>query len=162
MFDLDRFIRTAARRSRSTHRRRRPGVVRRRGAARDVERALEPSRGKFVTLYHAPDLTILNLIWPPGWCSPPMTTDVGRHWAIRRPTRTTPSTGDPAGSRPDRRQEPGDRGCGPPRGSGDPCRDESLDAVTGALHVYGGDFFATPRSEFDPDTSRNDRSMRKG
>ena len=23
---------------------------------------------------------------------------------------------------------------------------------TGALHVYGGDFFATPRSEFDPDT----------
>jgi predicted metal-dependent enzyme (double-stranded beta helix superfamily) len=24
--------------------------------------------------------------------------------------------------------------------------------LTGALHVYGGDFFATPRSEWDPET----------
>ena len=27
-----------------------------------------------------------------------------------------------------------------------------LDQITGALHVYGGDFFATPRSEWDPRT----------
>ena len=27
-----------------------------------------------------------------------------------------------------------------------------LDQITGALHVYGGDFFATPRSEWDPAT----------
>jgi predicted metal-dependent enzyme (double-stranded beta helix superfamily) len=27
-----------------------------------------------------------------------------------------------------------------------------LKRFTGAIHVYGGDFFATPRSEFDPDT----------
>jgi predicted metal-dependent enzyme (double-stranded beta helix superfamily) len=26
--------------------------------------------------------------------------------------------------------------------------------LTGAIHVYGGDFFATPRSEWDPDTLR--------
>jgi predicted metal-dependent enzyme (double-stranded beta helix superfamily) len=26
-----------------------------------------------------------------------------------------------------------------------------LDRITGAIHVYGGDFFATPRSEWDPD-----------
>ena len=25
-----------------------------------------------------------------------------------------------------------------------------LDQITAALHVYGGDFFATPRSEWDP------------
>jgi predicted metal-dependent enzyme (double-stranded beta helix superfamily) len=25
-----------------------------------------------------------------------------------------------------------------------------LDQITGAIHVYGGDFFATPRSEWDP------------
>ena len=25
-------------------------------------------------------------------------------------------------------------------------------ARAGAIHVYGGDFFAAPRSEFDPDT----------
>ena len=24
--------------------------------------------------------------------------------------------------------------------------------LTGAIHVYGGDFFATPRSEWDPET----------
>ena len=24
--------------------------------------------------------------------------------------------------------------------------------LPGAIHVYGGDFFATPRSEWDPDT----------
>jgi predicted metal-dependent enzyme (double-stranded beta helix superfamily) len=29
-----------------------------------------------------------------------------------------------------------------------------LDRITGALHVYGGDFFATPRSEWDPRTLR--------
>jgi uncharacterized protein (DUF1330 family) len=27
-----------------------------------------------------------------------------------------------------------------------------LDHATGAIHVYGGDFFGTPRSEFDPET----------
>jgi hypothetical protein len=24
--------------------------------------------------------------------------------------------------------------------------------LTGAIHVYGGDFFATPRSEWDPES----------
>ena len=27
-----------------------------------------------------------------------------------------------------------------------------LRRFTGAIHVYGGDFFATPRSEWDPET----------
>ena len=27
-----------------------------------------------------------------------------------------------------------------------------LDRITGAIHVYGGDFFAVPRSEWDPQT----------
>src|SRR5205814_9129458 len=27
-----------------------------------------------------------------------------------------------------------------------------LDRLTGAIHVYGGDFFATPRNEWDPET----------
>ena len=27
-----------------------------------------------------------------------------------------------------------------------------LRQFTGAIHVYGGDFFATPRSEWDPET----------
>ena len=27
-----------------------------------------------------------------------------------------------------------------------------LDHITAAIHVYGGDFFATPRSEWDPES----------
>jgi len=27
-----------------------------------------------------------------------------------------------------------------------------LDQITAAIHVYGGDFFATPRSEWDPES----------
>jgi predicted metal-dependent enzyme (double-stranded beta helix superfamily) len=27
-----------------------------------------------------------------------------------------------------------------------------LDRISGAIHVYGGDFFATPRSEWNPKT----------
>ena len=27
-----------------------------------------------------------------------------------------------------------------------------LDQITGAIHVYGGDFFGTPRSEWDPES----------
>ncbi len=35
-----------------------------------------------------------------------------------------------------------------------------LSRVTGALHVYGGDFFATPRSEWDPEKlERNARAV---
>jgi predicted metal-dependent enzyme (double-stranded beta helix superfamily) len=26
--------------------------------------------------------------------------------------------------------------------------------MTGAIHIYGGDFFAVPRSEWDPETLR--------
>ena len=29
-----------------------------------------------------------------------------------------------------------------------------LDRITAAIHVYGGDFFATPRSEWDPQSFR--------
>jgi len=37
-------------------------------------------------------------------------------------------------------------------GQGDPCGDESLEPVHGRDPLYGGDFFAAPRSEFDPNT----------
>jgi predicted metal-dependent enzyme (double-stranded beta helix superfamily) len=29
-----------------------------------------------------------------------------------------------------------------------------IDKLTGAIHIYGGDFFATPRSEWDSETLR--------
>ena len=33
--------------------------------------------------------------------------------------------------------------------------------LTGAIHVYGGDFFAEPRSEFDPETGSPRRAIIK-
>ena len=32
-----------------------------------------------------------------------------------------------------------------------------LPRLTGAIHVYGGDFFAAERSEWDPETLREER-----
>ena len=32
-----------------------------------------------------------------------------------------------------------------------------LDRLTGAIHIYGGDFFAAQRSEWDPETLREGR-----
>ena len=32
-----------------------------------------------------------------------------------------------------------------------------LTRLTGALHVYGGEFFATPRSEWNPETLLEER-----
>ena len=34
-----------------------------------------------------------------------------------------------------------------------------LEQITAAIHVYGGDFFATPRSEWDPKLLKNVRMI---
>lgn len=120
----------------------------------DVERALgAPQEGKLVTLYRAPDLTILNLIWAPGMSIYPHDH---RMWAViglyggrednifyRRTAQGLTKTGG-------KQLETTDTVI---------LGEKVIHAVTnplsrftGAIHVYGGDFFAAPRSEFDPDT----------
>ena len=116
-----------------------------------------PHEGGISALHHSPDLTILHVVWAPGMAIYPHDH---RMWALiglyegrednifyRR---------DPAGL-----LEAGGRQL------------ESRDAVllgrhiihsvsnpgrtfTGAIHIYGGDFFATPRSEWDV-TTREER-----
>ena len=156
MFDLDQFVADcrAALTEHSPQAATREVVRRAVVQPGDVERALgTPHEGKFVTLYHAPDLTILNLIWAPGMVLFPHDH---RMWAViglyggredntfyRRTPRGLLQTG------------------GKNLTTADVVilGDQVIHAVTnpstqftGALHVYGGDFFATPRSEFDPDT----------
>jgi len=37
-----------------------------------------------------------------------------------------------------------------------------IEKLTGAIHIYGGDFFATPRSEWDPETlTARERSIER-
>ena len=119
-----------------------------------VEAALgTPRRAQITTLHHERDLTILNVVWAPGMMIYPHDH---RMWAIiglyggredntfyRRDAGELRIAGD-------KRIETGDTavlGTSVIHAVANPLR-----AFTGAIHVYGGDFFRTARSEWDPET----------
>ena len=120
-----------------------------------VEAALgRPDRGGLLTLYHSADLTILNVVWTPGMAIYPHEHGM---WAViglyaGREDNTFYRRG-PRRSR--RRGQQTARGERTPRCSARrsfmPSR-IPLRMFAGAIHVYGGDFFGTPRSEWTPDT----------
>jgi predicted metal-dependent enzyme (double-stranded beta helix superfamily) len=112
-----------------------------------------PKRAAITTLHHAPDLTILNVTWAPHMKIYPHDH---RLWALigiysgrednafykREGTRIVQA----GGKRLDEKESLllGDRAIH--------AVENPLSAITGAVHIYGGDFFAVNRSEFDPDT----------
>jgi predicted metal-dependent enzyme (double-stranded beta helix superfamily) len=119
-----------------------------------VEAALgTPRRGQIATLHHERDLTILNVVWAPRMAVYPHDH---RMWALiglyggredntfyRRNAEGLQVAGD-------KRLETGDTtflGKSVIHAVANPLR-----AFTGAIHIYGGDFFGTPRSEWDPQT----------
>ena len=116
----------------------------------------EPKRAAIQKLYHAPDLTILNVIW-----APMMTVMPHNHqmWAV---------IGIYSG-REDNifwRRLPDGSGRVEAAGARALCvRDAEplghniihsvtnpIPRLTGAIHIYGGDFFAAERSEWDSET----------
>jgi len=160
MFDLEQFVadcRTALAADRS-HNLVREVIAR---AVSDPQAVLntlgEPTRAQIETLHHAPDLTILNVTWAPETMVMPHDH---RMWAVigvyagrednifwRRIKDETSGRIEAAGARA--------------LGEGDcwPLGPDIIHSVTnpaprcaGALHIYGGDFFAQERSEWDPDT----------
>jgi predicted metal-dependent enzyme (double-stranded beta helix superfamily) len=119
-----------------------------------LERALGPvARGGITTLYHAPDLTVLHVAWTPGIALYP---HEHRMWAVigmyggqedNAFYRRIPGGLEPTGGRE------------LPEGEVLLLGDDVIHSVANsrrdfavALHVYGGDFFATERSEWDFDT----------
>jgi predicted metal-dependent enzyme (double-stranded beta helix superfamily) len=120
----------------------------------EVLRALgEPRVAGFNTLHHADDLTVLNLVWGPGMDLFPHDH---RMWAVigiygGREDNTFWSRRDGGLAR--QRSKTLERGDVAPLGDKviHSVRNP-LDQLTMALHVYGGDFFQTPRSEWDPET----------
>jgi predicted metal-dependent enzyme (double-stranded beta helix superfamily) len=114
--------------------------------------ALTPTMGGLNLLHHAPDLTVLNIVWAPGMRLMPHDH---RMWAVigiymgaedneffrRDPERSlVPSNG--------RRLEVGDvaaLGIETIHAVTNP-----LDRLTAAIHVYGGDFVNEPRSQWGP------------
>jgi predicted metal-dependent enzyme (double-stranded beta helix superfamily) len=117
----------------------------------------EPKRAQIQKLYHAPDLSIINVVWAPEMTIMP---HEHRMWAIigiyagREDNIFWRRIKDDAGGRI---EAAGARALG--EGDCCPLGHDSIHSVTnpiprftGALHVYGGDFFAQERSEWDPET----------
>jgi predicted metal-dependent enzyme (double-stranded beta helix superfamily) len=160
MFDLDRFTADcrAALAEDASHKAMREVVAR---AVADPGAVLaglgEPQRGGVHKLYHGDDLTILNVVWPPY-----MTIMPHNHlmWAV---------IGIYTGREDNifwRRLAEGDAGKVEAAGAKalsvkdcEPLGTNIIHSVTnpiprlsGAIHVYGGDFFAAERSEWNPET----------
>ncbi|WP_119462317.1 hypothetical protein [Rhodospirillaceae bacterium SYSU D60014] len=121
-----------------------------------------PTRAEIQRLYHTNDLTILNVVWGPRMTLMPHNHQM---WAVigiysgREDNifwRRVP--GDPKG----RVEAAGARAlC---EKDAEPLGRDIIHSVTnpisrftGALHVYGGNFFGAERSEWDPETLREQR-----
>ena len=157
MFDLERFVADcqAAHAEDRSHKAVREVLARAVQDPRSVLKGLgEPKRAQVEALYRSASLTVLNVVWAPRMTIYPHNH---RMWAVigiytgrednifwrRLPGGTVEAAG--AQSLCERDAAP----LGP----------EIIHSVTnpiarltGAIHVYGGDFFATERSEWDPET----------
>jgi predicted metal-dependent enzyme (double-stranded beta helix superfamily) len=165
MFDLDRFVADCreALAEEKSHRFVREVVARAVSEPASVLSGLgEPKRAEIRKLYHAPDLTVLNVIWAPCMTIMPHNH---RMWAV---------IGIYTG-REDNifwRRIPGDKG-GKLEAAGakalcakdaEPLGHNVIHSVTNpiprltaAIHVYGGDFFGIERSEWNPESLEEGR-----
>jgi predicted metal-dependent enzyme (double-stranded beta helix superfamily) len=120
----------------------------------DILRALgEPTRAGLSPLYNGPDLTILNLCWGPGlnirphdhrmWAVIGIYTGREENFFYRRTDQGLTRHGMRALNAKDAVR----LGAAAIHSVTNP-----LDQMTAAIHVYGGDFFHTARSEWDPQT----------
>src|SRR5687767_6602731 len=113
----------------------------------------EPKRAGVNTLYRADDLTILNLCWGPRMVFKPHDH---RMWAVigiyGGCEQNTFFRRDENGLTRHGIKQLGARDTIPLGSTIIHAVTNPLDQITGAIHVYGGDFFATPRSEWHPET----------
>jgi predicted metal-dependent enzyme (double-stranded beta helix superfamily) len=157
MFDLERFIADcqAAHAADPSHKAVREVLARALQEPRSVLKGLgEPTRAAIGTLYRSAQLTILNVVWAPRMTVPPHNH---RMWAVigiytgREDNifwRRLPDGGvEAAGA-----QSLGERDAAPLGREIIHSVTNPIARLTGAIHVYGGDFFATPRSEWDPES----------
>jgi predicted metal-dependent enzyme (double-stranded beta helix superfamily) len=114
----------------------------------------EPQRAGLTALHRSADLTILNVVWGPGMTIMPHNH---RMWAVigvytggednifwrRLPTGKV----EAAGAQSLRARDCAVLGKDIVHSVTNP-----LPKLTGAIHIYGGDFFAAERSEWDPET----------
>jgi predicted metal-dependent enzyme (double-stranded beta helix superfamily) len=119
-----------------------------------IVRALgEPKRAGVETIYRANDLTILNLCWGPRMVFKPHDH---RLWAVigiygGREQNIFYCRSE-HGLKQHGTKELHTKNTIPLGTTIIHAVTNPLDQITGAIHVYGGDFFATPRSEWNPQT----------
>lgn len=160
MFSLDQFVADcrAAIKEDSSHEFVREVVARAVSDPASVLKALgEPQRGEMQTLYRSPDLTILNVIWAPWMTLLPHNHQM---WAVigiytgrednifwRRVPGSAAGEVEAAGARALRERDAEPLGRDIIHSVTNP-----IPRLTGALHIYGGDFFSVARSEWDAET----------
>lgn len=159
-FDLDQFIadcRDAVRQDPS-YKFVREVVARAVSDPRSVLHALgEPTQGEMKPLYRSDELTILNVIWAP-WMT--LLPHDHRMWALigiytgrednifwRRLEASQGNKVEAAGAKALSEGEAVPLGQDVIHSVTNP-----IPRLTGAIHVYGGDFFAVTRSEWDAET----------
>lgn len=160
MFDLDRFVEDcrAALSADSSHKSVREVVARAVSEPAGVLAGLgEPRRAEVQKLYHAPDLTILNVVWGPHMTIRPHDH---RMWAVigiytgrednifwRRLAEGDAGKIEAAGAK-----ALSVKNCEPLGANIIHSVTNPIPRLSGAIHVYGGDFFAAERSEWNPET----------
>lgn len=159
-FDLDEFVadsRTALRDS-TPQRAVRDVVARVVAEPTTLLRVLgEPKRAEVQKLHHASDLTILNVVWAPHMTVMPhnhlMWAIIGIYLGREDNIFWRRIKDDPGG----RVEAAGAKSLAATDAV--PLGPDIVHSVTnpiprfsGAIHVYGGDFFGTARSEWDPET----------
>jgi predicted metal-dependent enzyme (double-stranded beta helix superfamily) len=158
VFDLDRFAedcRAALVQDRGGQRALREVVARAVADPGAIVAALgEPRRGAVTKLHHAPDLTVLNVVWGPRMTIHPhdhrMAAVIGVYAGAEDNIFWRRAEGgglEAAGARALRARDCAVLGKDIIHSVTNP-----LARLTGAIHVYAGDFFAAERSEWDPET----------
>ena len=155
MFEVDRFVQDCRAALKDADRRALKEVVEK--AVSEPESILgalgEPKRASLETIHRADDLTVLNLVWGPGMTLPPhdhrMLAVIGLYGGREDNTfyrRTEDGLAEQGG------KELHTRDTVILGESVIHAVTNPLDQLTGAIHVYAGDFFGTPRSEWDPES----------
>jgi predicted metal-dependent enzyme (double-stranded beta helix superfamily) len=122
----------------------------------------EPKRAEIQKLFHSDALTIINVVWAPGMMVMPHNH---RMWAVIgiytgrednvfwRRVKGTPNKIEAAGAKALSTTDAEPLGSDIIHSVINP-----IDKLTGAIHIYGGDFFAAERSEWDSLTLEEHRS----
>ncbi len=115
----------------------------------------DPSEVGVKTIYRAPDLTILNVVWAPlmvllphnhnMWASIGIYTGREDNIVWERKGSVIEASGAASLSEKEVFALPADAIHSVTN---------PIPRMTGAIHIYGGDFFAVPRSEWDSETLR--------